>query len=493
MEGYGVNNNYHHHTNTNYSGGWVAGAEQTQETQKTQGTSTDPDGNGVIVSKERTHILCKAPPIPTLAPAANLTSQERNDYYLSIYEKFGLANSNSLSHGNSVMFDIYAMMAIIQEIGQKMRNVMRMLRKIENQAVYLNIKQQAAIQKEAAMVSMIVGVVMAAVQFALMGKGLRDQLKGIGMQQRGAIASGAEMARDQAAMTKVGGDKKLARMQYNTVARQCSPEAVKSTKMTNYENAAKTVNLGKLEANVNNAAAELKTVKSDLTKLQKTVPQPSAKALSEAQGKVTAAEGKLDNAKMQLEAGKMKLHNAALEDVKVYEVNYDKARQTFAKLKVDPKTDPAKLEAAKADMQKAGDQYRLARATQVQSSANLGLREEVYADVSIKANASLENFKAEEAVNSDSIKSQKLTVQGQMILMFSQCLGTMAQSLIQGIRDIISSKATEMQAEQKVIEEQFDQIKDLFSLQQSVIQKAIDTLGSVFSREASINDQIWRA
>ena len=494
MDGFGGINNHHQDTNTYYSGGWVEGSKQTQETDGTKGTTLDSDGNGNVVFTEQVIVLRKTALIPTLTAPVNLTSLERNDYYLSIYEKFGFANSNTLSHGNSVMFDVYAMMAIIQEIGQKMRNVMRMLRKVENQAVYLNIKQQAAIQREAAMVSMIVGVVMAVVQFAMMGRGLRDQLKGIGMQQKGAIASGADMARDQHAMTQVGGEKYLANKQYNTVLRQSSPEAVESTKMTNYENACKTVDIGKLKSDVKTATTELKTAQDKLTNLQnKTNPKATTKELADAQNDIKVAEGKLENANMQLDAGKMKLHNAALEDVKVYEGNFDKARQTYAKLKADPKTDPAKLEAAKADMQKAGDQYRLARATQVKTSANLELREEVYADVTYKANASLANFKEAEALNSDTIKSQKLTVHGQMILMFSQCLGTMAQSLIQGIRDIISSKATELQAEQKVIEEQFDQIKDLFSLQQSVIQKAIDTLGSIFSREAGINDQIWRA
>lgn len=495
MGGFGVSNNNYHQYDTNGSGGWVESAEQTQETEKAEkvwsSQTTDLDGNGNVTFTEHVHILRKAPTIPTLAPAANFTANERNEYYQSIYDKFGFANSRTLSHGNSVMFDIYAMMAIIQEIGQKMRNVMRMLRKVENQAVYLNIKQQAAIQREAAMVSMIVGAVMAAVQFVMMGKGLRDQLKGVTQQMKASVNTGADMAREQAAMTKVGGDSNLAKLQRASVFNRAPSGLAEKTPMTKYNAAKSSTNLEALKGKVAMKADAVTEAQGRLNKAEGLKPSNS-KAVKQAKAELTKAKTEYEAAVKELDGAKMKMHNAALADVETYGKKFDLARQKYSSLANDPKASSAQVKEAKAEFQKAGEQYRIARAKQMYSSAKLGLSEETYGDVTTKADLAKQQVAGNEAGSREMMTSQRLSLQGTMILTLSQCFGSLAQSLVQGIRDIISAKATEMQAEQKVIEEQFDQIKDLFSLQQSVIQKAIDTLGSIFSREASINDQIMR-
>lgn len=490
MGGFGIGDGYHH--NTNYSGGWVEGANRTQKSEGGQGTAMAPDGNGNVVFTEQTFILRKAPPIPTLAePSANLTPVERESYYQSIYDKFGLAGARTLSHGNSVMFDIYAMMAIIQEIGQKMRNVMRMLRKIENQAVYLNIKQQAAIQREAAMVSMIVGTVMAVAQFAMMGKGLRDQIKGVNMQSKGAVNSGAAMAREQVQMTQVGGDVKLAGIQRNSVFGRAPSGLVEKTPMTNYKAARSGTNL---EASKGKVAMKADAVTEAQGKLDaaKGAKPLDAKAVKQAKTELTKAKTEYEAAVKEFDGAKMKLHNAGLKDVEAYGKKFESARIKYTELAKDPKATSSQIKQAKAEFETAGEQYKIARANQVFNSARLGLGDKAYQGTTAQAEMNMRQVAGNEAGSAEMMSAQRLGIKGNMILMFSQCLGTMAQSLISGIKDIISSKATEMQAEQKVIEEQFDQIKDLFSLQQSVIQKAIDTLGSIFSREASINDQIMR-
>lgn len=81
-------------------------------------------------------------------------------------KSFGMKLNSALGsfRGKPILFDIYALMDLMQEMAQKMRDSLRELRNLENQTIQANIRGQAAIQRSAAINSMIAGAVLCGIQ-----------------------------------------------------------------------------------------------------------------------------------------------------------------------------------------------------------------------------------------------------------------------------------------------------------------------------------------
>ena len=93
----------------------------------------------------------------------------------------------------------------------------------------------------------------------------------------------------------------------------------------------------------------------------------------------------------------------------------------------------------------------------------------------------------------DQLKGQAAITKLQMWQTISMSLGQYGQQLSGSLQQIISANATELQAEQKMTEDQLDQIKDLFSQQQSVIQKVFEIFASIVAKESQTIEGIIRA
>lgn len=351
---------------------------------------------------------------PDLEPSVNITPQERNEAYDSILQKLKWAKGG-MDGNRSVMFDIYAVMDIIQETSQDLRNALREMRKLENTTLYSNIRAQAEIQRESAVVGAVAGAVMCALQSFVVVSGMMVQLRGPSVSS-------------------------------------------------------KTVGKGAMTSSV-----KLENMMKDL--------------------KVRADGQKLDNPSLHT-----KLLDQHVVDIKGAKAEYLSAKNEYMRAKETaanggpmPK---GKLDGLRSKMETARGEYDSARQHQVEDMSKMvdcGTISREDLDAGLKGmSADVEELRGlSKAANSPvSGDGQQNAVKGIMVQQVGMAIGGFLQQLASSIREIISSKATELQAEQKLTEEQFDQVKDLFSLAQGVIQKSIDVFASVIQKESSVIEGI---
>ncbi|MBP5285876.1 MAG: type III secretion system translocon subunit SctB, partial [Kiritimatiellae bacterium] len=117
----------------------------------------------------------------------------------SIAELYGAAGQaisdvNAKSRGN-LLFDLYALMALLIDVAQSQRDAARDMRTAQNLAIQKSIQDQADKQREAARVGMILGIVCGAA--SALASGITMGLQGIAASQQNKIASqsGADAAK----------------------------------------------------------------------------------------------------------------------------------------------------------------------------------------------------------------------------------------------------------------------------------------------------------
>ena len=106
----------------------------------------------------------------------------------------GALNDVKASSKGSVLFDLYALMALMIEVAQSQRDAARDMRTAQSQAIQKSIQDQADMQREAARVGMIVGIVCGAasalVSLGMMAaQGVTANTQSKIMAQSGADAS----------------------------------------------------------------------------------------------------------------------------------------------------------------------------------------------------------------------------------------------------------------------------------------------------------------
>lgn len=366
--------------------------------------------------------------VPELYPAANVTSLERQERFVSLMNKLTSARGRTFN-GKSIMFDIYMMMDLIQQISQRLRNVMRELRRLENTTIYANIKAQAEIQRESAFAGLVAGAVMCGVQVVVVVVGMGYQLKAAnGFAGKGNMMKTAANVENMAAAGSGPGGKPLsANPKFNTVSDE--------------------LNLGSYEE----------------------VNGSSAKADGYAQ--------RVQDAKAEYIAAQTK---------------YNEAQQVVANGGELPQG--TSLKQLKANAEQAGLKYEARVAEQLDyAHANPDSVNITEIKTQISADAKDLRKMAIHGVTSDLQQvGGSSAIKGIIIQQIGMAVGQFLQQIASSIRELISAKGTELQAEQKLTEEQFDQIKDLFALQQQVIEKAIQIFASVIQKESSVIEQIFQ-
>ena len=126
--------------------------------------------------------------------------------------------SNTLSKSSSqVLFDLYKLMALLVEVGQKQRDASREMRTAENQLVQKSILDQASQQKMAALTGMIAGTLCCAVQvIATIGMTI-SQGKAFSKQVGSIESSGVASAKENLTMLKAADSPAHAQAQLNKV------------------------------------------------------------------------------------------------------------------------------------------------------------------------------------------------------------------------------------------------------------------------------------
>lgn len=171
---------------------------------------SNPHAN-MVVTEARARVSF-AVATPQIADAMNLTPDERQEYLDGVNQKAASATVNLGKQ--SVMLDIYLVMEMIREMGQKLRNAMREMRQCENKAIQENLKSQAAMQREAAWFQMVGGAIVGALQAGASIYGTIKQVKGLNQQAEMNKRLGGDVASDQLDLARTGGNNQLATKQY---------------------------------------------------------------------------------------------------------------------------------------------------------------------------------------------------------------------------------------------------------------------------------------
>lgn len=424
------------------------GAGKADKNGKTEGTSTEDlmsvlFGKNVDTTGELTNTISFAIENPDLEPSA-ITSGQRNEHYVSILEKLSESRGKTID-GKSIMFDIYAMMDLIQEMSQRLRNALRELRRLENTAIYTNIKAQAAVQREAAYAGVIAGAVMCAVQVGVV-------FTGMGLQIKGAAARSS------------------------TVGKGSMQSAVTQEKLL--------TNLKVSDKNAFNA------IDKQVGALQKKNGGPGPTQKNYWKG-------------LQEQKSGTEINNKALADVAEAKNSYMAARDKYLAAKESEangvKVPKSELKALESNMESARGKYDLARAEQAQVTYKLRsfgkISETEFATTTKTMGGDIKDLRdASKTYNAPLNEGAggRSAIAGMVVQQVGMAVGNFLAQLASGIKELIANQAMELSAEQKLLEEQFDQIKDLFSLALSVIQKSIDIFSAVVQKESSVLEQIFQ-
>lgn len=128
----------------------------------------------------------------------NLSTEQvaqMKDSIMQAYHEVSAALGDvAASSKGSVLFDIYALMALMIEVAQSQRDAARDMRTAQNQAIQKSIQDQADKQRQAAMIGMIIGVVCGGISALasigmMIGQGVTAKAQNQIMSQSGADAS----------------------------------------------------------------------------------------------------------------------------------------------------------------------------------------------------------------------------------------------------------------------------------------------------------------
>ena len=109
----------------------------------------------------------------------------------------------SITQGSkNVMFDLYKLMALLVEVGQKQRDATREIRSAQSQLVQKSIQDQADNQRQAALTGMILGAITCGIQVAVSIVMLKSQTKDFNKQIKTLETSGVASAKENLSMLK---------------------------------------------------------------------------------------------------------------------------------------------------------------------------------------------------------------------------------------------------------------------------------------------------
>ena len=397
----------------------------------------------------------------------------------------------------SVMFDIYALMALLVECGQKMRDAARDVRQAENVQVQKSIQNQADMQRTAALTGLICAVVVCTIQVGMQGFNLARLGKGVAQQGAARSEAGIENARADLKMAEMQAKPQDAQANLQKVAAATDP-AVKARVEGTFNDSATTkaafVSNEALQQRINTNQTELDA----LTAIQNgQAPVPNAQMSAQnqqvpAQNQQVPAQNQQAPAQNQ-EAPKLteaqqarmaELKSQIESDTRLSRMTLDERKSLFrtqvkaelADIRNNPNSTKAEIKYAEAYAANELAQ----NSTPQQLAGDLALAQSNFNQASSMLQHSSTYLKGVQLESTSRIY-------GDMIM----AIGNVAQSCVSSMSQIIGAEATEEGAEQQKSQEMLDQAKDLFSQCQSLIDSVIQLMRAVLQAEVqSMRDAI---
>ena len=115
----------------------------------------------------------------------------------------GASGVDTSGNSTTVMFDLYALMALLVECGQKMRDAARDVRQAENEQVQTSIQNQADQQRSASLTGLIASVAVCVIQVGMQSANLARLGKGISQQNTARNESGIQNAQSDLKMAEM--------------------------------------------------------------------------------------------------------------------------------------------------------------------------------------------------------------------------------------------------------------------------------------------------
>ncbi|MCQ2367803.1 MAG: hypothetical protein MJ109_02185 [Kiritimatiellae bacterium] len=509
--------------------------------------------------------------LPTLERIVEMSTEKVDENIHSFNAKL-----NSLLgsfRGKPVMFDIYALMDIMQEMAQKMRDSLRELRNMENQTIQSNIRAQAAIQRSAAMQSMVAGAVLCGIQVVVAAVTTGVSIKNLSKQSAMMKSGGVDIMTKQNNLANTIGNEPATNKMVSSIETEYADAHIKSSDTGIIDRADPSVCKSQFKA-VTDAKAKMDkfgeiariedklsegglTAEQNIAVKEKTLSElkkPYEKVIKEAelnpndqglQQKAAAARkalntpeikrlteeisqfkrlpelrqelglgpnDTLDSPKGQeaLKAAASEQQTAVSELEKAkgeYILNQnEKAVETAANeykaVRAEANDEIAKNGKLSPEMQSklraAEGKFLLTRGKQIQVANNIIKSGHVDYNntvntITLGSSKMLSEAHEGSITKADQLNFGKLQARLAFAMSANQALGQLGQTLITGFKELISASATELQADQKMQEDQLDQIKDLFAQELSVIQKVFQLFEAVTQKESSTIENIIMA
>ena len=428
--------------------------------------AADDDGKiASLCAKLGTGDLMNLSPAQVETVCKNLTDEFKT--YADALAAGGASGVDTSGDSKSVMFDIYTLMALLVECGQKMRDAARDVRQAENEQVQTSIQNQADQQRSASLTGLIASVAVCVIQVGMQSANLARLGKGVAQQSSARNEAGIENAKTDLKMAELQAKPQDAQANLQKVTQATDP-AVKA-KVDGTFNDSKTTKTALDDAALDNRIA------SNTAKLNELKYGP---------GREVPADGKeLPMTKsQQVQAEKLQTQIDADTRLKAMPMA---ERQTLyrtqlkselADIRNNPNSTPAEIKYAEAyvanelaqnstPQQLAGD-LAAAQANFNQSSTMLQHSATYMQGVQLESTS---------------------RIYGDMIM----AIGNVAQGCVSSITEMMKAQATEMGAEQQASQEMLDQAKDLFSQCQSLIDSVVQLMQAVLQAEVqSMRDAI---
>ena len=224
---------------------------------------------------------------------------QMKDSIAKLYAEASAASSKVASKSTGkILFDIYALLALMIEVAQSQRDAARQMRTTENLAIQKAIQNQADDQRSAANIGLIIGVtcglISAAASIGLMvGQGVTANTQNKIMAQSGADAAKMHSQALQNTDSPANANAKLATLQQKPGGGDISNRvnAEFDRQLVDNQVGDLRTNLSNANAKVNAAEQNLATKNTELETAQQTLDQ-ATQAKNEAQARVDELGGK---------------------------------------------------------------------------------------------------------------------------------------------------------------------------------------------------------
>ena len=390
---------------------------------------------------------------------------------------------------SKVLFDLYALMALLVEVAQKQRDTSREIRLVENQQVQSSIKQQADEMRSAAEIALGFGIATAIISGVMSFVSMARQAKAF--SQQSAATKTMETPTQNLKTAELATTPEAAKAHYNAVQSK-TPEAVRA-KVDTPEFIQERQNfidrIGPLDAKVRAAEAKQAEV---------------GKALSDLKANPEAKQEDIAAKTAEYEKASEDLMKATTERASV-------ERGFFTKLEVRVKASDAAITTKETEIATKEAELKSAHGaaatelkgsiTQLKNELTALKQENAYLRATMAdlkgqyASDGVKNADLARAQNKYDYAKQQMQLSDQFagsqqmmnrwmgIQQLSMTLSQLTNSAGSMISEMQRADATMEGVEQAQHNEQLDQIKDLFQQAETVVQAVVQLMQAVLSAE----------